>query len=153
MQSCYYFDVLLYSPFKAYKRLLKRRSDIDAKYEQKRKVKEQYRQPFGSEYTKEYGRPLGWVFLMSAIEKAFFPVVLLIMLILNLWEVLAVTLLVETIFSLSVLAIITKGKRLEYVLKGLIISPLRYLAVLFDLITMVRFFADLWVFRNRSWRK
>lgn len=153
MQSCYYFDVLLYSPFKAFKRGRKRRRDVDAKHEQKRKIKEQYRQPFGAEYTKEFGRPLGWVFLMSAIEKAFFPSILLIMLILNLWEILGVTLLAETILSLSILAIVAKGRRLEYVLKGLIVTPLRYMAVLFDLVTMVRFFADLWIFGNRGWRK
>jgi glycosyltransferase involved in cell wall biosynthesis len=153
MQSCFYFDVLLYSPFKVLKRRLKRRRDIAAKHDQKRKIKEQYRQPFGSEYTKEFGRPLGWVFLMSAIEKAFFPPILLIMLILNMWEVLGITLLAETVLSLGILVIIAKGRRLEYMLKGLIIAPMRYLAVLFDLVTMVRFFADLWIFKERSWRK
>ncbi len=153
MQSCYYFDVLLYSPFKGVKRFLKSRRDAKANFEQKRNIKEQYRQPFGAEYTQEYGRPLGWVFLMSAIEKVFFPAVLVIMLIQGLWEVLAVTLLAETVLALGILAIVAKGKRLEYVLKGLIISPMRYMAVLFDLVTMVRFFIDLWILRRRRWRK
>lgn len=52
---------------------------------------DQYRQPFGREYTRKYRRPVGWVLLMGAIEKVGFPTALLIMLILRLWEPLAVT--------------------------------------------------------------
>ena len=37
--------------------------------------------------------------------------------------------------------------------KGLLVMPLRYGVLLFDFITMLRFGADLWIFRNRRWRK
>jgi hypothetical protein len=48
---------------------------------------------------------------------------------------------------------VAKGHRLEYFFKGLLITPLRYAVLLFDLITVGRFAADLWIFRNRRWRK
>ena len=35
----------------------------------------------------------------------------------------------------------------------LLVTPLRYAVLLFDLITIGRFAADLWIFRNRRWRK
>jgi hypothetical protein len=120
---------------------------------EKRNISEQYRQPFGLEYTKEYGRPLGWVVLMSALEKISFPAIVLIMIVCKWWEALGITLLAETALALSILMIITKGRRLEYLLKGILISPMRYLAVLFDFVTAVRFFSDLWIFRRRNWRK
>jgi glycosyltransferase involved in cell wall biosynthesis len=153
LQSCYYFDVLLFSPFKSFKRFRHRRRAKGAKVDEKRNIQEQYRQPFGIEYTKEYGRPLGWVFLMSAIEKVFFPAIFAIMIILGVWVGVGLTLLAETLLALLILAIIAKGRRLEYVGKMLIISPMRYLAVLFDLVTIIRFFSDLWIFRRRTWRK
>lgn len=152
-QSCFYFDVLLTSPFKAFKRLRQRRRAKDTEGPDRRRIQEQYRQPFGTEYTGTFGRPLGWVFLTSAIEKVCFPTVLLVMIFFQRWQLLGLTLLVETILSLSILTIIAKGHRARYLLKGLIVAPLRYFAVLFDLVTVLRFSLDIWVLRNRSWRK
>jgi glycosyltransferase involved in cell wall biosynthesis len=153
LQSCYYFDVLLKSPFKVFKRYRQRRRAKKQKVEEKRKIKEAYRQAFGSDMTKKYGRPLGWVFLTSAFEKISFPTVLVLMMILQWWEALAITLLAESILALVVLTIAAKGRRLEYFLKGLLIAPLRYLPVLFDLVVVGRFLLDLWVSKNRVWRK
>jgi glycosyltransferase involved in cell wall biosynthesis len=153
LQSCYYFDVLLQSPFKVLRRYRMRRRIKKSGVEEKRRVKEQYRQAFGSDYTRKYGRPIGWSFMTSAIEKLFFPIALLIMLFLQLWWPLAITVGAETVIALTALTIAAKGKRLEYLLKGLLIAPLRYLPVLFDVYTMIRFSLDLWVFRNRRWRK
>lgn len=69
LQSCYYFDELLRSPFKAFRRYRQRRLEKKRKIHEMRRIKEAYRQAFGTEYTKRYGRPLGWVFFASAIEK------------------------------------------------------------------------------------
>ena len=153
MQSCYYFDNLLRSPFKSLKRHRQRKRVIKSGVVEKRNIREQYRQPFGLEYTKEYGRPLGWVVLMSALEKISFPTIVLIMIVCRWWEALGITLLAETVLAVGILMLITKGRRLEYLLKGILISPMRYLAVLFDFVTAVRFFSDLWIFRSRNWRK
>lgn len=156
LQSCYYFDELMRSPFKAFKRNLHHRreeQEIGKELEQKRKIKEQYRQPFGIDYTIKYGRPIGWVLFMSALEKVAFPTALTIMLVMQLWTPLALTVLIESLLSISILATIAKGHRLEYILKGILVIPMRYLVIFFDLITMIRFGADLWIFRNRRWRK
>lgn len=156
LQSCYYFDELMRSPFKALKRHRKKKeeqAELAAGLEEKRQHPEQYRQPFGIDYTVKYGRPIGWVLFMSAFEKIAFPTALLIMIILQLWEPLAITLIAETLVATTVLAVVAKGRRLEYFFKGLLVTPLRYAVLLFDLITIGRFAADLWIFRNRRWRK
>jgi len=156
LQSCYYFDELMRSPFKALKRYFHHRQierEMGAEIAQKRKIKEQYRQSFGVEYTIKYGRPIGWVLFMSALEKIAFPTTLTIMVILQLWEPLLITVLAETALAVGIMAVVAKGHRLEYVFKGLLVTPLRYCVILFDLITMFRFGADLWIFKNRRWRK
>lgn len=156
LQSCYYFDELVRSPFKAVKRHFQKQAEQRALAEgldQKRKIKEQYRQPWGIDHTIKYGRPIGWVLFMSAVEKIAFPSILVIMLALCLWEPLAITLVAETALSVSILGVVAKGRRLEYIAKGLLMTPLRYSVLLFDFVTMLRFAADLWIFRNRRWRK
>ncbi len=156
LQSCYYFDELMRSPFKAlkrYRRKQEEQAELAGGLQEKRVHHEQYRQPWGIDYTVKYGRPIGWVLFMSAFEKVAFPTVLLIMILLRLWEPLAITLVAETAVATGILATVAKGRRLEYFLKGLIVTPLRYGVLLFDLITIGRFAADLWIFRNRRWRK
>jgi len=154
LQSCYYFDALLRSPFKSIKRYRHHKKiEKDRKIQEKRLIKEPYRQSFGEQYTLEYGRPMGWVLLISAFEKISFPTVLTVMLILKLWEPLAITLLAETLLMVIILAVVAKGHRLAYIGKGLLITPIRYLSILFDLLTMFRFAFELWVSRTRRWRK
>ena len=158
LQSCYYFDDLMRSPFKAFKRWRHRReekksADDMPSIEDKRIYKEQYRQAFGREQTLKYGRPIGWVLFMSAFEKVAFPTVLLIMIILQLWGPLGLTLALETLVSLTILTIVAKGRRLEYLLKGILVTPIRYTVLLFDLITIGRFASDLWIFKDKRWRK
>jgi glycosyltransferase involved in cell wall biosynthesis len=156
LQSCYYFDELMRSPFKALKRRRHEKleqAELAAGLADKRIYHEQYRQPFGIDYTLKYGRPIGWVLFMSAFEKVAFPTALLIMILLQLWEPLVITLIAETAVATGILVTVAKGQRLKYFFKGLLVTPLRYAVLLFDLITIGRFAADLWIFRNRKWRK
>ncbi len=154
LQSCYYFDSLLRSPFKGLKRYRHRRKiEKNREIQEQRKIREPYRQPFGVKYTREYGRPMGWVVLISAFEKISFPTAICLMMILKWWEPLGVTLAAETFLSLTILTIIAKGQRWSYLGKGLLVTPIRYLSILFDLLTMLRFAFELWVLRSRRWRK
>ena len=114
---------------------------------------EPYRQAFGRGNTQTYGRPVGWVLMMSAIEKIGFPTALTIMLLLQLWEPLAVTLIAETVLSLTILTVVAKGRRLQYLVKGLAVTPIRYASLLYDLFTMGRFVTDVWIRRDKRWRK
>lgn len=157
LQSCYYFDELLRSPFKALKRRFHRArghgpSD-HGKTDDRRKAREPYRQPFGLDKTQELGRPMGWVILTAAMEKVFFPTALVIMLILNLWEPLAVTLAAETLVSVGLLTAVSTGRRMRMFFQGILVTPLRYASLLFDLVTIGRFAGDVWFTRNRRWRK
>lgn len=153
LQSCYYFDPLLRTPFKAFKQWRKKRRDKAAGVENLRLIKEQYRQPFGEKATLEYGRPIGWAMFLGAAEKIGFPTALVILLALRMWEPLAVTMLAEAIVSLTVLFVVSKGQRLGMLLKGILILPLRYALMVADMITMLRFAFDLWITGNRKWRK
>jgi glycosyltransferase involved in cell wall biosynthesis len=157
LQSCYYFDALLRTPFRSVRRWRKRRRDEASgekeRVEEMRKIKEQYRQPFGDRYTTEYGRPIGWSMFLSAVEKIGFPTALIVMVLLRLWEPLAVTVVAELIISLTVLVVVAKGARLVTLLKGILITPLRYLLMIADVFTIGRFASDLWLTGNRKWRK
>lgn len=157
LQSCYYFDALVRSPFKAFARLRRRRDEKHGEYgqhiQQLRKIQEPYRQAFGEEVTKRYGRPLGWIIFMSAIEKIGFPTALIVMALLRWWEPLLITLLAESVLSLMVLAVISRGERLKVLGKGLLVTPLRYFLILTEIRTIGQFAIDLWITGNRKWRK
>jgi glycosyltransferase involved in cell wall biosynthesis len=207
LQSCFYYDDLLRSPFRALKRWRHRRqgpppqrgsraaapervaavpafagepgvaaapigstmlrtvttlsgqpvpadgpSSVGAANE-RRRVEEAYRQPFGREYTRQFGRPVGWLLAAGAIEKVFFPVAMLIMLLLRHWEALIVTVAAESAVALIALVLVTKGQRVQYFFKGLAVVPLRYILIASELVTVGRFAFDLWITRNRKWRK
>lgn len=120
---------------------------------ERRRIAEPYRQPFGVAHTRRFGRPIGWVLLMSAFEKIAFPTTLIVMMILSWWEPLVVTILGETAVSLFALAVVARGQRLEFFVKGLAVVPMRYALLLYDGVTITRFASDLWVTKNRRWRK
>jgi glycosyltransferase involved in cell wall biosynthesis len=119
----------------------------------RRVAREPYRQAFGRARTRTDGRPAGWILLMAAVEKVFFPTMLVVMLILRNWEGLAVTVAFETVVCLLALAIVMKGARLEYVFKGLVVTPIRYALLAMETLTIARFAFDLWITGNRNWRK
>lgn len=153
LQSCYYFDALLRTPFKTFKRWRKRREEKQSGVEELRLVKEQYRQPFGEKYTLEYGRPIGWAMFLSAVEKIGFPTAIIILLVLRMWEPLAVTIIAELLLSLAALVVVARGARISTLLKGIAITPLRYALMVADTYTIGRFAFDLWITGNRKWRK
>jgi glycosyltransferase involved in cell wall biosynthesis len=160
LQCCYYFDQLVKSPFKAFKRIRKHLDDrkIQKSVQEKRRIKEPYRQVFGEEFTRKYGRPMGWIIFMSLIEKIFFPTAILVMLALSLagiitWEPLIVTVVAEMCVCILILFAVASGHRFEYALKGLLTTPMRYGYLMYDFLNILRFSADIWVFRTRRWRK
>ena len=157
LQSCYYFDQLLRSPFKALRRARHRhREKHDPEVKKvvaRRKIREAYRQPFGEEHTRKLGRPAGWIPFLAGLEKITFPTALLIMIILQLWEPLAVTLAAEMIISVSILTYVSRGRRFKAFVQGILMTPIRYASLLFDLVTIGRFATDLWITGNRKWHK
>jgi glycosyltransferase involved in cell wall biosynthesis len=153
LQSCYYFDTMMRTPFRVIRRWRKRRQDKASGVEEQRKIKEQYRQAFGEEYAARYGRPIGWAMFFSAIEKIGFPTALIIMLVLRMWDALLVTIIAEIVVSLIVLVVIARGERFGMFCKGLLVTPIRYAMVIADTFTLLRFGSDIWITGNRKWRK
>lgn len=167
LQSCYYFNDLFKSPFRTFKRWRYRRKlrkESGREIEEKRRIKEPYRQPFGDDYTQKFGRPIGWAVLLGAFEKIFFPTALLVMLILRLWEPLLVTIIAETIISTTILLVISRTPQknrflkstwrgIQYFLKGILLTPVRYLSLFYDLVTILIFLSQVWIFKNTRWRK
>jgi hypothetical protein len=164
LQSCYYFNDLVTSPFKAFKRARHRRRQQREGLKEQRTIPEPYRQPFGLEFTREFGRPIGWVILLSALEKVFFPFVLLLLILLGWWETLGITLAAETAISLTVLGFVARSPRegaffrpryrgLQYFFKGLLVTPIRYLSLFYELVTIGIFIFQIWIVRERKWRK
>ncbi|HYO45552.1 MAG TPA: glycosyltransferase [Gemmatimonadota bacterium] len=155
LQSAFYFDALMWSPFKSLRRLVNGdwRRNRPRSFDEKRRVAEPYRQAFGEEITKRRGRPMGWVLLMGVVEKLFFPAFIIIMIALGLWEALIVTIVAEILLASTLLAISAPGQRVEYFLKCILITPIRYATLMLDFVTALRFAADLWIFGNRKWRK
>jgi glycosyltransferase involved in cell wall biosynthesis len=155
LQSCYYFDDLLRSPFKGLRRLRQRwrEKGVEDEGRNRRRIQEAYRQPFGIEHSRKYGRPMGLILLTSAAEKIFFPTAVLIMILLGLWEALVVTLIAETAVAVATLTIISPGRRIRAFFQGLATTPLRYYLLIWDFAIIGRFASDLWISKDRRWRK
>jgi glycosyltransferase involved in cell wall biosynthesis len=111
------------------------------------------RQVFGHEHTSTYGRPVGWVLLSSAVEKIGLPTVLLMTVLFQNWEGLIITIGAETLLTITALTVVMRRRRLEFFLKGLAITPIRYALLAVELVTIARFASDVWLTRNRRWRK
>jgi hypothetical protein len=120
---------------------------------ERRRIAEPYRQAFGHQHTERYGRPIGWSVMAAAIEKIGFPTVLLAMVFFRNWEGLFVSVAAETLITVLVLAVVMKRQRLEYVVKGIAVTPIRYALLAWELVTITRFASDMWLTRNRRWRK
>ena len=125
----------------------------DQRPESKRKIVEAYRQSFSPEVTKKYGRPIGWFIFTSLLEKVTFPTILIIMMILGLWEAVTITVLAEVVIYTIIIAMMHKNRRIRNVLKSLCLTPLRYIYLAVDFGVTLNFAKDLWITKNREWRK
>ncbi len=157
LQSCYYLDDLVRSPFKALKRRRYRKQlkGVAALSDgaDRRENSDPYRQAFGDHVSRRLGRPMGWAVFLSLGEKIFYPTAIVIMIVLGLWEELSVTVFAEIIVTTSVLTYVAKGHRAEYFFKGLAATPIRYMSLFYDWVTVGRFAKDIWISKNTKWRK
>lgn len=157
LQSCFYFNSLVSTPFKLPKRLYQYiKNKMNFKYQNKanrRIVQEAYHQGFGIELTKKYGRPIGWFIFTALFEKLTFPAIMTIFILFNLWKALIFTLLLEVAIYTFVILVLNKRRRLRKALKSIAYTPVRYSILVFDVVIIVNFVKDLWVTRNRKWRK
>ncbi len=157
LQSCYYLDDLVRSPFKVLRRRRYRKQveQMVALEERgdNRKDNDLYRQAFGDHVARRLGRPMGWAVFLSLGEKIFYPTAIVIMILLGFWEALSITVLAEVVITTAVLTYVAREHRMEYFFKGLAATPIRYMSLFYDWITVGRFATDIWISKNTKWRK
>jgi glycosyltransferase involved in cell wall biosynthesis len=145
LQSCYYFPDLLASPFKVFRSMEPRGAEGKGNARKK---------PDGVEYTRKYGRPIGWAILLALVEKIGFPLAVLLLAVFGHWEALAFTLTSETLLILLITAVLSeKASRVEYLLKAVIATPIRYMVMMYDLPVAARFLTDIAFSKKPRWRK
>ncbi|WDE97926.1 hypothetical protein PQO03_19045 [Lentisphaera profundi] len=150
LKSCYYFDSLLYSIFKFTKRHPlkgnKKHDEVSAEG-----ICSNSHSDDGHEYTRLYGRDIGVIIFTGLCEKLAFPIVFLITY--QMWEPLILTMIGEALISTTILVFCIKKKRVKMFFEALLITPIRYLMMLFDIVVMFRFARDIWISKERHWRK
>ncbi|MBI3666370.1 MAG: glycosyltransferase family 2 protein [Acidobacteria bacterium] len=87
LQATHYFRDLPLSPFKKLwnraRGLLGARQKRPPSKDDRRRIQEQYRAPWGETYTKRFGRHIGLLDLASMIEKITYPLILFFLMIFN----------------------------------------------------------------------
>ena len=154
LQSTYYFIDLPLSPLRYIKRWFVNRGKTPQQIEGegKRKVKEQYRAAWGEEVTRRNGRPVGWLELMSLLEKLLYPLILLYLFVFN-PEAFFITIGVEALFCmLLILMTADAGSRFKYAAMIVPATPVRLMGLGVDVVASLRCLADL-AGGNRNWRK
>jgi hypothetical protein len=152
----YYFSELPLSPFKEATNwasgLFSKRCDADTSGTQRRRIHEQYRAPWGEDYTRKFGRRVGWVDLMSLVEKVTYPVLLLYFAIFN-HEVFWISVGLEIVLATTgVFVVADAGSRWKSAGMMLAATPIRLLSLGVDLVTTLKYLFDL-ATGNRNWRK
>jgi hypothetical protein len=96
---------------------------------------------------------MGWAIFTSWIEKVFFPLILLLMILFQWWEPLLITLVAEATISIGILVYINKGQRWKYLIKGIAATPIRYVSLMTDLFVFIKFLIDVYILKDKRWRK
>lgn len=138
-RTCADMDGLVLSPFKAPRRRLHERKVRLSGVTEKRRIREPYRQCWGKEYTHRFGRPIGSAVLFSILEKALWPLALCALAGLRLWTPLLIAIGAECLLTCSILLLASSGDRLKIAFQALVATPVRYLALVADLLAMLAF--------------
>ena len=155
-QSLYYFSELPLSPFKDAKRwaagLFSTHRNGASAGAQRRRIQEQYRAPWGEDYTRRFGRSVGWVDLISLFEKVTYPSLLLYFAFFH-HEMFWISIGLEaTLATTGVFIVADSGSRWKSAGMMLAATPIRVATLGVDLITTLRYLFDLST-GNRNWRK
>ena len=155
-QALYYFSELPLSPFKEMKTCAlglfsKRRNEAPGGARQRR-IQEQYRAPWGEDFTRRFGRGVGWVDLISLLEKVTYPAMLLYFAFFN-HEAFWISVGLEAILATTgVFVMADSGSRWKSAGMMLAATPVRVLSLGVDLVASLRYLYDLGT-GNRNWRK
>ena len=107
----------------------------------------------GSEYTRKYGRKIGWFVFAGLFEKVCFPAAVLLLAIFHPWVFLA-TVAIESLLVFYISSVLVLKQNLfRHILISVAATPIRYAYLVFDLFVLVRFLFDLAFKRSLTWRK
>jgi Glycosyl transferase family 2 len=149
LQSIHYFPSLPCTIFKWPGGIFGRKNAAGA---ERRRIKEQYRAPWGERHTQRHGRPVGLLDFTGLVEKITFPLILLGLAIRD-PQIALLTLLIEMAISSMVVALVCKpGERARGAGMMIAATPFRLLSLFVDLVAIGRFGLDL-ATGNRNWRK
>ena len=157
VQVLYYFRDLPLSPFRQVRNeaagLLGVKDATPPKgHDERRRIQEQYRLPWGEGYTKRYGRLVGLVDLCSLFDKFVYPLVLLFLACFN-QEAFFITLGLEvTLCAAGVFVVADTGTRWKSAGLMVAATPMRLISMGVDIVAAVRYVADMFT-GNRRWRK
>jgi len=156
LQATYYFRDLPLSPFKEIRtwasRLFSKRGAVGKSRDMGRRIQEQYRAPWGEGYTRQFGRALGWVDLLSLFEKVSYPFFLLYFAFFN-HTVFWISVAMEAgISTMGVFVVADAGNRWKPACMMLVATPIRLLTLGMDLATTLVYVIDLGT-GNRKWKK
>ena len=183
-QSCYLFIPLVLTPLKCWRFLFKRkRKKIDRDLNQNQSLAENntadnyfgtgslettyplpdqpalstahHELPLGQDYTRRYGRPIGWYIFLTLLQKMTFPAVITYLVFVRLWLVLGITLTLETLIVGTIVFITSdKKEKLSHALSTVLVFPIRYLSIFFDIFVFIKFLLDIVMGKKlRRWRK
>jgi hypothetical protein len=156
LQSLYYFSELPLSPLKRARYRMaelfsNRRQDVPAG-QHLRQIREQYRAPWGEDYTRRFGRPVGWIELLSLLEKVSYPVLLMYFALFN-HRIFWISVGLEAFLaSVGVFIVADPGSRWKSALMMLAATPIRLMSLGIDLATTLKYLLDLGT-GNREWKK
>ena len=77
----------------------------------------------------------------------------MVCLVMRSWEVLAITVGAEVVLYTILITYMHREQRIRNFFKAIVYTPIRYSQVLFELVVIGKFMIDLWVTKNRRWRK
>ncbi|MFC0676255.1 glycosyltransferase [Lysobacter korlensis] len=106
---------------------------------ERRRHAEPFRQPFGARFTHARGRPMGWAFACTALDKALLPLAVVVAVAAGFGSWLAWIALVELGVWLAVLAAVASGPRWRTLGCGLLVAPLRYVEMAADAVAVAGF--------------
>jgi glycosyltransferase involved in cell wall biosynthesis len=157
LQALYYFQELPLSPYRRMRArieavLQRGAAQPTPKSHELRRIREQYRAPWGEQYTRRFGRTVGFVDLAALVEHFSYPLVMLYLALFN-REAFLITLSLEITFStIGVFTVADRGSRCRSAGLMLAATPVRLLSLGVDLYVNAHYLFDL-ATGNRRWRK
>jgi hypothetical protein len=152
LQSNYYFRELPLTPFKQIRDWFSCKTAQGAPDTYERRIQEQYRAAWGEAFTRRHGRPIGWMELVSLLEKIAYPLGLLYCALFR-RDVFVLTVAAETLLCMGlVFATADRGTRFKYSAMLIPAIPVRLMSLCVDMFAVTRCFVDLAI-DKREWRK